>query len=86
MLDLLAITTLSVFKPWGLTRYGLRKRRERLSGNPLTAVSAVPSSDREATVGPLSGLKVLGIATVVVIVLFDVLQHLASGGLLRHGH
>ena len=29
LLVLLVITTLSVFKPWGRTRYGLRKQRER---------------------------------------------------------
>ena len=30
LLVLLALTTISVYKPWGLTAYGQRKRRERI--------------------------------------------------------
>lgn len=83
---LIAITALSIFKPWGLTRYGLRKRSQRLSGRSFDAASTLPSSDSEATASLPLGLKVFAIATAMLIVLFGVLHHLTGGGFMHHGH
>ena len=86
VLALLAITTLSIFKPWGLTRYGFRKRRKRQSCRPFAAASTLPSSDSEATTGLPLGFKVFAIVTAIVIALFGVLQHLTGGSIMLHGH
>ena len=86
VLALLAITTLSIFKPWGLTRYGLCKRRQRLSDRSLDAASTLPSSDSEATARLPIGFRVFVIVTAIVIALFGVLQHLTGGGFMHHGH
>lgn len=84
LLVLLAITTLSVFKPWGLTRYGLRKRRERLSDTPLAGVAARPDLDNEPTGSFPLGFRVFAIVTAIVIVMFGMLHHLTRAG--SHGH
>ena len=55
LLTLLVTTTLSVFKPWGLTQYGLNTRRERRSGLALADGS---DSDNEATTRLPLGFKV----------------------------
>ena len=86
VLALLTITTLSIFKPWGLTRYGLRRRRERLSGGSLAAASTLPSSDSEPTIRLPLGFKVFAIVTAIVIALFGMLQHLTGGSIVLHGH
>lgn len=83
---LLAITVLSIFKPWGLTSYGLRRRSERLSGGSFAAASTQPSSDSEGTARLPLGFKVFAIVTAIVIALFGMLQHLTGGGLMHHGH
>lgn len=83
---LIAITALSIFKPWGLTRYGLRKRSQRLSGRSFDAASTLANSDTEATASLPLGLKVFAIATAILIVLFGMLHHLTCGGLMHHGH
>jgi len=46
LLVLLVATTLSVYKPWGRTPYGRRKRRERYRGvaaNPIATTSTTPN-------------------------------------------
>ena len=86
VLTLLAIATLSVFKPWGLTRYGLRKQQERLSGTPLAAASTLPDSDNDASASIPLGLKVFTIVTAIVVVLFGMLHHLTGHGFEHHGH
>ncbi len=74
MLVLLAITILSVFKPWGLTSYGQRKLQERSATLQLQSVNAaVPM--RINTV-----LAILGVLVVIAIAL-----HLA-GHPLHHTH
>lgn len=82
LLALLAITTLSVFKPWGLTPYGIRKRRERGPGTLLAAASAPP----DAPVSLPLGLRVFAIVTAILIVLFGMLHHLSGAGAGSHGH
>ncbi|HEY5062153.1 MAG TPA: hypothetical protein VII52_11495 [Gemmatimonadaceae bacterium] len=73
LLALIAVTTLSVFKPWGRTAYGERGRvnAARLAG------------DRRAGRAP-AGLKIF-VAVVALITLgFGIAKHLASG--LSHHH
>jgi hypothetical protein len=67
---LLVTTTLSVYKPWGRTRYGRRQQQE------------LPDTTG-ARLAP--GLKIL-LATIGVIVAVFVAMHLAGGGLGNHGH
>jgi hypothetical protein len=88
LLVLLATTTLSVYKPWGRTRYGQRKQtlgRETLGGMPLSALPTHSDSDNEPTRGGLPiGLIVLAVVSVLVAVF--VLLHLSGGGHGSHGH
>jgi hypothetical protein len=73
LLLLVAATVLSVFKPWGLTRYGRRKQRERQA----------PDSDKVASEnGPSLGLDI-SIAVLAVTMLFFLVQHFIGSG---HGH
>ena len=89
LLVLLAITTLSVFKPWGLTRYGQRKQQERqyqLARSPQTVgVNAISVSDNETTSdGLLRRLKLIPVASIgVFLVVVHVYMHL-SGHILHH--
>ena len=74
LLVLLAATILSVYKPWGLTRYGRRKQSGR---------SGESQSDSQTTGAPwdlyiLIGLGVLALAFVIL--------HFAKGGFGQHGH
>ena len=69
---LFATTTLSVYKPWGMTLYGLRKQEEAASAWP-------PATTRRAR--PAGRYVLFGI---IGFVLLLILIHLAGGGL--HGH
>jgi hypothetical protein len=74
LLVLLMITILSVFKPWGLTRYGQRKLQER---------GKVPQQSDKVTRAPLrfnSFFAVIGMLMAAFVVL-----HLI-GQTLHHGH
>ena len=84
VLALLVITALSVFKPWGLTPYGFRKRRERLSGTALAAGSTPPDPENEATASLQLGFKIFATVTAIVIVIFGMLHHLTGGGPMHH--
>jgi len=70
ILLLLVVTTLGVYKPWGLTRYGRRKRRK------------VQQQPDNAT--PL-GVKIF-FAMIGVLVLVFVMLHLTGHGFESHGH
>jgi hypothetical protein len=75
VLVLLVITTLSVFKPWGRTRYGRRLLQERL-----------PDPRREtAGEGLALGLKIF-LAVIGTIVVGFVVLHLTGRGLGGHAH
>lgn len=77
VLVLLAITSIAVFKPWGLTRYGRTKQLESPSataGDPSSSTSTMPLS-----------LMILLVAVGLVIAAF-ILLHLAGGGLSHRGH
>jgi hypothetical protein len=68
---LLMITTLSIYKPWGLTPYGVRKQYE-------AAPTWQPVARRSTTMGRQ---VLLGIGALLFVVL---LWHLFGGGM--HGH
>jgi hypothetical protein len=71
MAVLAGITYLSVFKPWGRTRFGQRLQHRRYDSFP-SVISPRPA-----------GLKVL-IAFIVVVAAAFIASHLAGGGLARH--
>jgi hypothetical protein len=69
---LMATTALSVYKPWGMTPYGIRKQEE-------VAAGWRPRSDRRAR--PPGRYVLIGVIGFVLLIL---LVHLLGGGL--HGH
>jgi hypothetical protein len=73
ILLLLVVTTLGVYKPWGLTRYGRRKRQEPHK------VQQQPDNET-----PL-GVKMFFTAIGVLVLLF-VLLHVTGHGFGSHGH
>ena len=70
---LLVATTLGVYKPWGLTRYGRRKQQERRKGQQ--------QPDNETPVGVKIFFAVIGVLVLVFVVL-----HLTGHGFESHGH
>jgi hypothetical protein len=72
LLVLLVVTTLSVYKPWGMTPYGRRQLHEQWKGPP----SGFASTDREWTTSA-RWLYVIGVIGIVVLV---VLLHLTGRG------
>jgi hypothetical protein len=77
LLVLLAATTLSVVKPWGLTPLGRRGKMEgRADGDPRA---------RPAVEGVPRGVKVSVVIVAIILAVF-VAVHLAGGGLGHHGH
>jgi hypothetical protein len=73
ILLLLVVTTLGVYKPWGLTRYGQRKQQE------VRKVQQQPDNQT-----PL-GIKIF-FSVIVVLVLVFVVLHLTGHGFESHGH
>ena len=73
ILLLLVVTTLGVYKPWGLTRYGQRKQRARRN------VQQQPDNET-----PL-GIK-LFFAVIAALVLAFVVLHLTGHGFEHRGH
>jgi ABC-type Fe3+ transport system permease subunit len=73
LLVLLATTTLAVYKPWGMTRYGRRKQHDDTGVRP----------DRESTTGTPRWVKIFGIIAFVLVMLFVIL-HLTGRGLGGH--
>ncbi len=73
ILLLLVVTTLGVYKPWGLTRYGQRKQQERRK------VQQQP--DNETPLGVKIFFAVIGALVLVFVVL-----HLTGHGFESHGH
>jgi len=70
---LLVATTLGVYKPWGLTRYGRRKRQERRNVQQQLA--------NEIPLGVKIFYAVIGVLGLVVVVL-----HLTGHGFGSHSH
>jgi hypothetical protein len=83
---LLAATVLSVYKPWGMTPYGLRKQRERRQVS-LAELPSRPESDGTVGLGATNKtprwVYVVGIHAIGVALLFLVM-HLIGGGLRSH--
>jgi hypothetical protein len=86
LLVLLAATVLSVYKPWGMTPYGLRKRHGRREVLPADLPSR-PESDVVAAMGVATKtprwVYVVGIHAIVLALLFLVV-HLTGGGVRSH--
>jgi hypothetical protein len=82
LLVLLAATTLSVYKPWGMTPYGRRKQHERRTVSQTDRLSHPDSSARpdqgSTTIAP-RWVYVVGIHAIGLALLFVVL-HLAGVG------
>lgn len=89
LLALLAITTLSVYKPWGRTAYGERKQRELRQPSaeiPVRSNALALPDPVNATVGkgiPLS-LKIFVAITVLLVLMFGAMHH--GGHSLHHLH
>lgn len=85
LLALLA-TVLSVYKPWGMTPYGLRKQHERRKVSAAELPSR-PESDSEIGVGCIINrprwVYAVGIHAIGLALLFLVV-HLTGGGLPGH--
>jgi hypothetical protein len=83
VLALLVITVLSVYKPWGRTRYGLRKqqqeRRELPGGTALSTPPVLSDPRKEPAVDGIPvGLRIF-LAVVGVIVAGFAMLHLGRG-------
>jgi hypothetical protein len=91
LLVVLVVTALSVYKPWGLTRYGERKQQERRHEprrSPQTVgVKATSNPDNETIGNGLSrGLRIsLAAGIGVFLVMVHISMHLA-GHSFHHGH
>ncbi len=72
VLALLVIAILGVYKPWGRTRYGLRKLQE------LHSASGKSPAPTPAGVGVPLSLKVFIALTGAIVVLLGALQHLGG--------
>ncbi|MGH9971363.1 MAG: hypothetical protein ACREBG_26705, partial [Pyrinomonadaceae bacterium] len=86
---LLVATTLSVYKPWGMTAYGRRKQGERGKSQadqpslPTPTTTPAWSQTRETSTGTPRWVYVIGIHAVGLLLLFVVL-HLTGRGLPGH--
>ncbi len=85
LLVLLAATTLSVYKPWGMTSYGRRKQHERRKVSPVDVLSYPDFVERGqgATTSTPRWVYVIGIHAIGLALLFVVL-HLTVGGPRSH--
>jgi hypothetical protein len=84
LLVLLAATTLSVYKPWGMTAYGQRKVSQAdLRSTPGSNVEARVKANRKSATSTPRWVCVVGIHAIGVVLLFVVL-HLTGGGLGGH--
>jgi hypothetical protein len=75
LMVLLVATALSIYKPWGLTPYGRRKKHQ--------AALPVVGLDRASAGGTRLGMYVV-IGIVGLILLFLALHHISGGGLRHH--
>jgi hypothetical protein len=83
LLAVLAATLLSVFKPWGMTPYGLRKVSQAdLPFSPSDA--AVFVREPVVTIPRLRWGRIIGVHAIILALLLVLVLHLASGGLHHH--
>jgi hypothetical protein len=86
LLVLLAATTLSVYKPWGMTSYGRRKQHERSNVSQADLLSYPDSSvgsDQGSITSAPRWVYVVGIHAIGLVLLFLAL-HLTGVGLRSH--
>jgi hypothetical protein len=86
LLVLLAATTLSVYRPWGMTSYGRRKQHERRTvsqADLLFYPDTNVAPDQGSTTSTPRWVYVVGIHAIGLALLFVVL-HLTGGGLRSH--
>jgi hypothetical protein len=91
ILVLLVVTILSVYKPWGLTRYGRRKQQERQyqpSRSPQTLrVKAIFDPNNKTTGDGLSrGLRIFLAAGIGVFLVVIHISMYLTGHSLHQGH
>jgi hypothetical protein len=80
ILVLLVVTTLSVYKPWGLTAYGRRKQQERRYQSPRSpqtiGVKAMSDPDNQTTgdgfPGRFKSFLAMGIGVFLIVVLVSI--------------
>jgi len=85
LLVLLTATTLSIYRPWGMTPYGRRKQQERRNASSAPVLLERPLAAPTSSGGsngsfPSRWVKVVGVHVVIVLVLLVVAQHVAGGG------
>jgi hypothetical protein len=85
LLVLLVNTTLGLYKPRGLTRYGRRKQQERRTTPEIMADSATKATNKEANGEGISLRLKIAIAVIGLIVAVLVLLHLIGAGPGSHG-
>jgi hypothetical protein len=86
LLVLLAATTLSVYKPWGVTSYGRREQHERRKvsqADPLSYPHTSGGPDQASSGSTPRWVYVVGIHAIGLVLLFVVL-HLTGIGLRGH--
>jgi hypothetical protein len=81
LLVLLAITALSVFKPWGMTPWGSRVSQTDSLARP--SESAVLVHEPALTTGTPFWVRVVGFHAIGIALLFVIILHLTGGGF-RH--
>jgi hypothetical protein len=91
LLVLLVITALSVYKPWGLTRYGQSKQQERRLEPPRSrqtvGVEAISGPNNDTIGGILSrGLRISLAAGVGALVVVAHISMYLTGHGFHHGH
>lgn len=83
LLVVLAAALLSVFKPWGLTPYGLRGASQTaLPSRPNDAVVYV--REPEVAIRGLRWGRIIGVHAVILALLFVLVLHVTNGGLHHH--
>lgn len=82
LLVLLAITALSVFKPWGMTPWGRRVSQSDSPARPSEA--AVLAREPALTTGTPFWVRVVGIHAIGLALLFVIILHLTGGGFRHH--
>jgi len=83
LLVVLAAALLSVFKPWGLTPYGMsRTSQTALPSCPSDAV--VYLREPEVAIHRLRWGRIIGVHAVILALLFVLVLHLTNGGLHHH--
>ena len=83
LLVVLAATMLSVFRPWGMTAYGLRKvSQSDLPSSP--SVAAVLAREPVFAAGGPRWGRIIGVHAIGLALLLVLILHLTSGGLHHH--